>query len=104
MSSELVKERRSRRRHDNFTKSIKQARIAKEVGHIEVTEPHRYHKQHALNCGIPNCVMCSNPRRVAKGKERLTMQELRMKINEKEETNGLTGEENTGVIGGRFNQ
>lgn len=87
MSSELVKEKRSRRRHDNFTKSLKQAKIAKQILHIEVTEPHRYHKMHSLNCGIPNCVMCANPRRIAKGKNRLTLQELKMFINEKEEKN-----------------
>lgn len=87
MSSELVKEKRSRRRHDNFVKSIKQANIAKHVGHIEVTEPHRYNKHHAMNCGIPQCVMCGNPRRISKGSARLTMQELRMRINEKEEKN-----------------
>lgn len=87
MSSEIIKEKRSRRRHDSFNKGIKQAKLFKDVAHLEPAEPHRYHKQHSLNCGIPKCVMCSNPRRVAKGKDRYTMQELRMQINQEEETN-----------------
>ncbi len=86
MSSEIVKEKRSRRRHDSFNKGIKQAKLFKDVTHLEPSVPHRYHKQHSLNCGVPGCVMCSNPRRVAKGEHRYTMQELRMQINEKEET------------------
>lgn len=86
MSDEIVKEKRSRRRHDSFNKGIKQAKLMKDVAHLEPSEPHRYHKHHSLNCGNPRCVMCGNPRKMLKGKDRYTMQELRMQLtqNEKE--------------------
>lgn len=87
MSSETVKEKRSRRRHNSFNKGIRQAKLFKDVAHLKPKEPHRYNKMHSLNCGIPGCVMCSNPRRIAKGNDRYTMQELRMRINQEEEKN-----------------
>lgn len=35
---------------------------------MTVEEPHRYQKQHLLNCGIPKCIICSNPRKIFKEK------------------------------------
>ena len=45
----------------------------------EFDQPHRLAKHHALNCGKPHCLLCSNPRHSAasKGRARLTRQELR---------------------------
>lgn len=42
-------------------------------------QPNRLAKRHALDCGRPQCGLCSNPRRNVnyKGRERLTRQELR---------------------------
>ena len=41
----------------------KQTKIAKTFG-MEVKEPHKLAKHHALDCGVPNCPMCSSPRKV----------------------------------------
>ena len=56
----------------------KQLRIAKSHG-VKVDEPHRLVKHHAMDCGVPHCPMCSNPRHNAavKGAEKLTIQERR---------------------------
>lgn len=40
----------------------KQTKIAKAYG-MEVKEPHRLSKHHALDCGNPKCVMCASPRK-----------------------------------------
>ena len=55
-----------------------------------MTEPHKFAKHHAMNCGNPKCVMCANPRKTFK---ELTQQEKRMfqdveKITDKH-SNGL---------------
>ena len=49
----------------------KRAAIKKQVNiarshHVSVTEPHKYVKQHAMDCGQPHCMLCSNPRRIWK--------------------------------------
>ena len=49
----------------------KQTKIAKAAG-SDISQPHKFAKRHALNCGNPNCVMCMNPR---KSFNELTMQE-----------------------------
>ncbi len=77
MSNEDEKLKHSKRilKTDNAVK--KQVKIAKEFG-IEVKEPHKFAKVHAMNCGNPNCVMCANPRKVFKEK---TIQEKRLEQN-----------------------
>ena len=60
---------------DNAVK--KQVKIAKEFG-IEVKEPHKFAKVHAMNCDNPKCFMCANPRKVFKEK---TIQEKRLEQN-----------------------
>ncbi len=45
----------------------KQVRIAKSYG-IEVKEPHKFAKHHALDCGQPECILCGNPRKIWKEK------------------------------------
>lgn len=74
MSDEFVKEKRSKRIHDEETQVKKQVKIAKGYG-VEVKEPHKYAKKHAMNCGNPKCILCSNPRKVFKQK---TIQEQRL--------------------------
>jgi hypothetical protein len=73
VSDEISKVQHSKRIHQKETTINKQAKIAKSHG-AEVKEPHRFVKHHAMGCGIPGCVMCSNPRRVWKEK---TIQEKR---------------------------
>ncbi len=77
MSHEEEKVKHSKRifKTDNAVK--KQVKIAKEFG-IEVKEPHKFAKVHAMNCGNPKCVMCANPRKVFKEK---TIQEKRLEQN-----------------------
>ena len=77
MSNEDEKLKHSKRilKTDNAVK--KQVKIAKEFG-IEVKEPHKFAKLHAMNCGNPNCVMCANPRKTFKEK---TIQEKRLEQN-----------------------
>ena len=89
MSKEQDKIKHSKRllKDENVIK--KQTRIAKDFG-IPVTEPHKFAKHHAMNCGNPKCVMCANPRKTFK---ELTQQEKRMfqdveKITDKH-SNGL---------------
>jgi hypothetical protein len=74
MSKEQDKIKHSTRlqKDDNAVK--KQTKIAKEFG-VPVDEPHKFVKHHAMNCGNPKCVMCSNPRKTFK---ELTQQEKRL--------------------------
>jgi hypothetical protein len=77
MSHEEEKVKHSKRilKTDNAVK--KQVKIAKEFG-IEVKEPHKFAKLHAMNCGNPKCFMCSNPRKIFNEK---TIQEKRLEQN-----------------------
>jgi hypothetical protein len=79
MSDEESKIKHSKRilRTENIIK--KQTKIAKEHG-IEVKEPHKLAKHHALDCGVPNCPMCSSPRKVSGEK---TIQEQSFEQTEK---------------------
>ena len=51
----------------------KQTKILKAY-QIPSDSPHKYAKRHALNCGEPKCILCSNPRKMFKEK---TIQERR---------------------------
>jgi hypothetical protein len=89
MSKEQDKIKHSRRLQKDENVIKKQTRIAKAAG-LEVNEPHKFAKHHAMNCGNPKCFMCSNPRKVFK---ELTQQEKRLfqdveKITDKH-SNGL---------------
>jgi len=65
MSKQEDKDKRSSRIHADNTAVKKQVKIAKVHG-IEVKEPHKFTKHHALDCGNPNCVMCASPRKLFK--------------------------------------
>lgn len=69
-----VELKRARRRRLTTNAINRQKRIAKQAWNAEhlLKQPHRFAKHHALNCRIPRCVMCGNPRRVWKQK---TLQE-----------------------------
>lgn len=73
MSSEEQKEKHSRRIHQKKNYVKKQLDIAKAY-HIPVDEPHTLAKHAVMNCGNPDCIMCSNPRKIWKEK---TIQEKR---------------------------
>lgn len=74
MSNPDQKAKHASRIHQKEVKVEKQRKIAKNYG-IEEKEPHRFAKHHALNCGNPKCMMCSNPRKTF---GELTPQEQRL--------------------------
>jgi hypothetical protein len=68
MSTEEDKFKHSKRLLKDDNAIRKQMRIAKEHKVTEfnpkLEQPHRYNKQHVMNCGNPKCFMCANPRKV----------------------------------------
>ena len=74
MSTEQDRFKNSQRRLRDESAVKKQTRIAKAYG-VPVREPHKFAKHHAMNCGNPDCVMCSNPRKTF---NELTAQEKRL--------------------------
>ena len=67
MSNPEDKEKRSKRLHKEETAIKKQSKIALQHGadRLEIErEPHRFAKHHAMDCGNPECAMCSSPRKV----------------------------------------
>jgi len=46
----------------------KRERQLKDVGRDYKDSPHKFHKHSPFNCGIPDCHMCANPRKVWKDK------------------------------------
>ena len=73
MSAEQDKLKHSSRLHQDEVHIKKQTKIAKSHG-IDVKEPHKFNKQHALDCGNPKCIICASPRKIFK---ELTIQEKR---------------------------
>ena len=67
MSNNQERIKHSRRISRTRDAEMRQVRIARAHG-ITVKEYHRYAKHHAMNCGRPNCLLCSNPRRTWKEK------------------------------------
>ena len=65
MSKQEDRDKHSSRLHADDTAIRKQVKIAKVHG-IEIKEPHKLAKHHALDCGVPNCPMCSSPRKTYK--------------------------------------
>lgn len=64
MSDNYTKFKRSKRLHNDRRASLRQLSIAKRAGlPISTQNVHRYEKMHALNCGIPTCAACGNPRK-----------------------------------------
>jgi hypothetical protein len=63
-----LEERRGKRRRLTKNAIERQKRLAKLAGigpaHKHNGQDHRFAKMHALNCGIPSCPMCGNPRKV----------------------------------------
>jgi len=94
VSSEQDKLKHSKRLLKDENTIKKQTKIAKSAG-SDVSQPHRFVKHHAMNCGDPNCVMCANPRKVFKEP---TQQEKRLfqDLDQIRDTrnNGLTTKDN----------
>jgi len=62
----LDKQRRQKRFQQKQRHIERQFGIAKanHHGYYNDNNKHKLHKMHAMDCGIPNCVYCANPRRV----------------------------------------
>jgi hypothetical protein len=81
MSKEEDKFKHSKRLLKDENAIKKQVKIAKqhrvsEYNPGEPTQPHRFNKHHAMDCGNPECFVCGNPRKTHKDK--LTAQEKRL--------------------------
>lgn len=61
MGTEESKIQHSKRRHNTTVKALQQQTIA-ELHGVKVTSPMVYAKHHAMDCGIPECKLCGNPR------------------------------------------
>ena len=79
MSSEQDKDKHSKRLHQKETHVAKQVKTAKAFG-IPVQEPHRLAKHKLLDCGVPGCPLCGNPRTISKEK---TIQEKKFEQTER---------------------
>ena len=79
MANEFAKFKNSARRHKTDVSIARQVKIAKAhgAGRKVLKQPHRLAKHHAMDCGVPNCPMCSNPRHNKTVKDHLTIQEKR---------------------------
>lgn len=74
MSNSRDKIKASRRRLKDENAVKRQTKIAHSHGNL-VTEPHKFAKHHAMDCGRPGCMLCGNRRKLFK---ELTVQEKRM--------------------------
>ena len=78
MSDEDQKVKHSKRIQQKNNYIQKQVGIAK-AHHVPVEEPHMFAKHAAMNCGVPECPMCANQRKLRKEK---TIQEKRFEQKE----------------------
>lgn len=76
MRTPAEKYRSELRRHRDSVAVKRQTKIAKQHG-MSTSQPHKWAKRHAMDCGTPNCPLCGNRRhsRATKTNEKLTKQE-----------------------------
>lgn len=65
MSNQRQKIKHSQRLLRKRAAVRKQMQIAK-AHNMPIKNQHRFSKQHAMDCGRPGCMLCSNPRRIWK--------------------------------------
>jgi hypothetical protein len=77
MSTEQDKIKKSKRIQKDENAVKKQTKIAKTFG-VPVTEPHKFAKHHAMDCGNPKCLLCSGEKvlGIKSIKERRSEQDL----------------------------
>jgi hypothetical protein len=92
MSTEQDRFKKSKRLLKDENAIKKQTKIAKEFG-LPVKEPHKFAKQHAMDCGNPKCLICSREKVFGEP----TIQQKRFDQNLEEirdkRSNGLTNQE-----------
>ena len=77
MGDDTTKFKNSKRRLNDDNAIAKQVKIAKSAG-SDISQPHKFAKHHAMDCGNPKCMLCGNPRKFWK---ELTLQEKRQHQN-----------------------
>ena len=84
--SEELRNKHARRIEQKQRHIKRQVNIAKNHA-VDVSEPHRFAKHNAMDCGIPHCPLCSNPRHNATVKQKMTMQEVKsiLKMKDRED-------------------
>ena len=92
MSTEQDKFKNSKRRLKDENAVKKQTKIAKEFG-LPVKEPHKFAKQHAMDCGNPKCLICS--REKVFGEPPIQQKRFDQNVEETRDkrSNGLTNQE-----------
>ena len=92
MSTEQDKFKNSKRRLKDENAVKKQTKIAKEFG-LPVKEPHKFAKQHAMDCGNPKCLICS--REKVFGEPPIQQKRFDQNVEEirDKRSNGLTNQE-----------
>lgn len=69
MSDEDTRNERAKRFKNDFRSIRKQLKLAQAYKvDVEAKDVHRLAKIKVLNCGDPNCSLCTNPRKFNKGK------------------------------------
>jgi len=68
MEDIVLEQKRGKRRRLTTNAINRQKRIAKlsKWNHKNDTQPHRWAKKHAMDCGRTRCIVCGNPRRIFK--------------------------------------
>ena len=59
MSTEEDKFKKSKRIQKDENAIKKQTKIAKSAG-SDISQPHKFAKHHAMDCGNPKCLLCSS--------------------------------------------
>jgi hypothetical protein len=91
MSTEEDRFKKSKRLLKDDNAINKQLKIAREFG-VPIKEPHKFAKQHALDCGNPQCLLCSSEKVLGKKtiKERRFDQDVDTPTDRR--SNGLNNE------------
>ena len=92
MSTEEDKFKKSKRLLKDENAINKQLKIAKEFG-VPVKEPHKFAKQHALDCGNPQCLLCSSEKVLGKKTIKERRFEQDMDTTSDKRSNGLKNDQ-----------
>jgi hypothetical protein len=92
MSTEQDRFKKSKRLLKDENAIKKQTKIAKEFG-LPVKEPHKFAKQHAMDCGNPKCLICS--REKVFGEPPIQQKRFDQNVEETRDkrSNGITNQE-----------
>jgi hypothetical protein len=92
MSTEEDKFKKSKRLLKDENAINKQLKIAREFG-VPIKEPHKFAKQHALDCGNPQCLLCSSEKVLGKKTIKERRFEQDMDTTSDKRSNGLKNDQ-----------